>query len=283
MAKFKHLLQERLKELLPEEKLQFLPSGFQQIGNKALLTLNPEVSAFKMQISSEILKMFQKIKGVYLKAGAITGEYRTPQIEFLVGKDESVITHKEHGISYKFDIKEIMFSKGNINERVRISKLVQPGEIIFDLFAGIGYFSLVIGKTEKPQKIFAFELNPTAYQYLVENIKLNQINKNRELIVPILGDSKVEALNLAEKADRVIMGILPAPKNHIDTVFQIIKSTAIVHYEGLVKEETTADTLFNDFKLKNEKYKRKLELEQVTYVKSYGPKVYHATLDIKIL
>ena len=79
----------------------------------------------KMQISSEILKMFQKIKGVYLKAGAITGEYRTPQIDFVVGEDKSEIIHKEHGISYKFDLKKIMFSKGTAAEGIdREHKLV---------------------------------------------------------------------------------------------------------------------------------------------------------------
>ncbi|NVM54954.1 MAG: class I SAM-dependent methyltransferase family protein [Candidatus Helarchaeota archaeon] len=282
MAKFKKLMQNRLKEKLTRDKLQLLPTGFQQIGDKAILTLNPQLLRYKEVVSQEIMKLFKNVKGVYLKTGGISGEYRIPRIKFLVGEDKSEVIHREHGILYKFDIKKIMFSKGNINERVRISQLVQPNEIIFDLFAGIGYFSLVIARSGNPRRIFAFELNPVAYHYLVENIKLNKINRERKIIVPILGDSKIEALKISEKADRVIMGILPAPKDHIDTVFKIIKNRATVHYEGLIKEKETSENLLEDFKQENKRYNRKIELIQTTYVKSYGPKIYHVTLDILI-
>lgn len=282
MAKFKELLQDRLKQQLSSEELQVLPTGFQTIGDKAILTLRPELLGFKEAIAHEILDLFKTIKGVYLKMGAVFGDYRTPQIEFILGEDRPEIIHREHGIAYKFDITKIMFSKGNINERARIATLVKRNETIFDLFAGIGYFCLPIGRTGKPQKIYAFEWNPDTYQYLLENIELNKINKEREIIVPILGDSKIEALKIPEKADRVIMGMLPAPKNHIDTVFQIIKDEAIVHYEGLLNERETVQSLLADFEYKAKLYNRGIELVKTNYVKSYGPKVYHVTLDLII-
>ena len=282
MAKFKKLMQNRLKDRLTNEELQLLPRGFQQIGNKAILTLRSEILQFKTEIGQEILNLFEKIKGVYLKKGAVLGEYRTPQIEFIIGEDQPEIIHREHGISYKFDITKIMFSKGNINERLRISQMVKPNEIIFDLFAGIGYFSLLAGRNGKPQRIYSFELNPVAYNYLVENIELNQINRDREIIVPILGDSKIEALNIPEKADRVIMGMLPAPKGHIDPVFKIINKKAIVHYEGILKQDQEPEVLLNDFRERNKFYKKELNLIQTNYVKSYGPKINHVTLDILV-
>ncbi|MHA1276640.1 MAG: class I SAM-dependent methyltransferase [Candidatus Helarchaeota archaeon] len=282
MAKFKKLLIERLKNTLLDDELLLLPRGFQQLGDKAILTLRPELIDYKDQIAQEILTLFKRITGVYLKKGAITGDFRTPQIEFILGDDNPEIIHKEHGISYKFDITKIMFSKGNINERLRISQLVKPKEIIFDLFAGIGYFSLLAGYTGKPEKIFAFEINPIAYYYLNENIKLNQINRDRELIVPIFGDSNKMALNISRKADRVIMGILPAPRSHIETVFKVINKTAIVHYEGIVGGKITETDLFRDFEVINTNYNRNLNLTRVNYVKSYGPKLNHVTLDIFI-
>jgi tRNA wybutosine-synthesizing protein 2 len=282
MAKFKDLLQERFKAKMIPEELELLPTGFQRIGDKAILTLKSELVKYKGDIAQIILDLFNYIKGVYLKTGAVSGEYRTPQIEFILGEDKPETIHHEHGISYKFDITKIMFSKGNINERARIALLVQSNEIIFDLFAGIGYFSLQIGRSGKPKKVYAFEWSPITFHYLVENIKLNKINEEREIIVPILGDSKVEALKIPEKADRVIMGMLPAPKEHIGTVFQIIKDTAMVHYEGLLNESETEESLLADFKVKAKFYNRKIELIKTTYVKSYGPKIYHVTLDLKI-
>jgi len=282
MVKFKKILQDRLKDKLNEKELQLLPTGFQQLGDKAILTLKPELLKYKEEISREILNIFSNIKGVYLKKGGITGEYRTPQVEFVIGENKPEIIHKEHGISYKLDITKIMFAKGNINERIRISKLVRPNEIIFDLFAGIGYFCLLIGHKVKPKKIYAFELNPVAYHYLIENITINQINKEREIIVPILGDSKIEALKISERADRVIMGILPAPREHIDTVFKIIREKATIHYEGIIKESESADSLLQDFERVNRLYNRNIELLKTNFVKSYGPKLYHVTLDILV-
>src|SRR3989344_2273513 len=71
-----------------------------------------------------------------------------------------------------------MFPKGNLFERQRIAKQVKPNEIIIDMFAGIGYFSLGL---KKAKKVYAIEKNPLAYKYLKENILLNKA-KN---IVPI--------------------------------------------------------------------------------------------------
>ncbi|MHA1324964.1 MAG: class I SAM-dependent methyltransferase [Candidatus Helarchaeota archaeon] len=282
MTKFKKLLQEKLKTELPDADLFLLPTGFQQLGDKAILTIHPQIEKYQQIIARELLNLFPFIKGVYLKTGGISGKFRTPHIKFLLGEDSPEIIHKEHQILYKFNLKQIMFAKGNINERARIARLVNPGEIIFDLFAGIGYFSLVIGRTLKPKKIYAFEFNPISYKYLLENIKLNKINEPREIITPIFGDSKLEALKITDKADRVIMGLLPAPKDHIDTVFQIIKPKAIVHYEGLINENQSVDDLFHDFLQINKQYYRQIKLINTQKVKSYGPKTYHVTLDIEI-
>jgi tRNA wybutosine-synthesizing protein 2 len=273
---------DRLKNELTADELALLPGGFQQIGDTAILSLRPELLNHKIEIAQQLMDIFTRIRGVYLKKGAITGEFRSPQIEFILGENAPETVHREHGISYKFDITKIMFAKGNINERLRISQLIQPNEVLFDLFAGIGYFSLLAAKSGKPTKIYAFELNPIAHKYLNENIQLNQINKDREILIPVLGDSNIEALKINDKADRVIMGMLPAPRGHIDTVFKIIKETAMVHYEGVIGGSETETDLFNDFEEINKTYNRDLELTNVTQVKSYGPKLYHVTLDIRI-
>ena len=47
-------------------------------------------------------------------------------------------------------------------------KLIKPGEILCDAFCGIGPFSIRAAK--KGIKVFANDLNPDCYKYLLLNI-----------------------------------------------------------------------------------------------------------------
>ena len=161
---------------------------------------------------SKAHEILPKIKSVYLNLGKVKGKFRQPEkIEYLAGENNPIVEHREHGIRYIFDITKIMFSKGNLSERKYLATLVKEGEIIVDMFAGIGYFSLPIAKHSPVEKIYSIELNPDAYKVLVNNIKLNHFE---EKIVPVHGDCRKEVVRLSEsglRADRVIMGVFPAP------------------------------------------------------------------------
>ena len=173
---FKNKLKVILKDVLNEEELSILPRGFQTLGNVIILKLNPKLFDKKEIIAKSYLELLPKIRTVYLNKGKIVGTFREPEnIEFIIGENNPIVEHKEHGVVYKFDITKIMFSKGNINERKYLSTLIQSGEIVVDMFAGIGYFSLPIAKNSPVRKIYSIELNPESYQVLVENIKINQL------------------------------------------------------------------------------------------------------------
>jgi len=116
-----------------------------------------------------------------------------------------------------------MFSKGNINERMYLPRLIRNNEIVIDMFAGIGYFSLGIAKFSNAKKIYAIELNPESYEFLVKNIKINNLENKLE---PLLGDCKIIVPQLSQKniiADRIIMGVFPAPYNYLDAATTIVK------------------------------------------------------------
>ncbi|MHA1291567.1 MAG: class I SAM-dependent methyltransferase [Promethearchaeota archaeon] len=281
---FKDILKQNLKGLLSEEELSLLPRGFQTLGEAIIIKLNSKLLPQKTLIAKKCLELLPSIKSIYINLGKIEGTFRTPErIEFLAGENNPIVEHKENGIIYRFDITKIMFSKGNVNERKILATLVSDNEIIVDMFAGIGYFSLPIGKHSKAKKIYSIELNPVAYRFLVDNIKLNQLEKK---IVPILGNSKEEVLKLSKsgiRADRVIMGVFPAPKNFIKEALALLKENGtIFHYEGIVSKNNYLD-LFNEFKeiTENEGYNCKIISKR--FVKSYGPNLYHIVLDILVL
>jgi tRNA wybutosine-synthesizing protein 2 len=279
--KFKTQLKEKLRENLTEVELSVLPGGFQTIGDIVILKLDPMLSKKKKIIADKFLELYPNIRAVYLNQGIIKGQYRTPEnIEFVAGEDNPIVEHKEHGVIYKLDITKVMFSKGNINERRYLSSLVKPKEIIVDMFAGIGYFSLPIARNAEPCKIYSIEINPVSYNFLVQNIKLNQFEN---IIIPINGDSKIEVPKLAQlglKADRVIMGVFPAPSDYIVEALTVAKNEGtIYHYEG-VEEKGTYLKLFEEFDEIAKRNNYSCELLEKRFVKSYGPKLYHLVIDI---
>ncbi|MHA1321152.1 MAG: class I SAM-dependent methyltransferase [Promethearchaeota archaeon] len=280
---FKDKLRNTLVGILMEEELSVLPRGFQTVGEVVIIKLKPILIGKKNLIAEKYLELLPNIKSVYLNSGRVRGQFRTPEkIEYLVGVENSIIKHKEHGVIYKFDFTKIMFSMGNLNERKFLSTLVKEGEVIVDMFAGIGYFSLPIARHSKPKRIFSIELNPESFKYLAENIKLNHFE---EIITPIYGDSKIEVMNLSNsglKADRVIMGVFPAPKDFIKEALTLARvEGTIYHYEGIVDKEKYLD-LFNEFKEIADENDFECDLLANRFVKSYGPGLYHTVFDIKV-
>jgi len=280
---FKTKLKSSLKGILTETELDLLPRGFQLIGKVMILKLKPVLLDKKTIIAQKCLELLPNIKSVYLNKGKIEGTFREPNdIEYVAGENNSLVTHKEHDVVYSFDFTKIMFSQGNLSERKYLATLVKDGEIIIDMFAGIGYFSLPIGRHSKPSRIYSIELNPVAYNYLVENVKLNHLE---DLIIPINGDCKKEVVKLSDsgiKAHRVIMGVFPAPKNFIKEALLVARDDGtIYHYEGIIEKDNYID-LFDDFVKIAEVQGLRCKLLEKRFVKSYGPHLYHTVLDILI-
>lgn len=277
-SSFKKKLREALKGILTENETKFLPSGFQQIGTIVILNLKNQLWNRKNVIAEVVQNVVSNCDAVCLNKGAIYSQFRTPQIELLIGNSTETI-HKEHGTLYKLDVSKIMFAKGNINERKRYPKLVK-NEIIFDFFSGIGYFCLNIARLANPKRIYAFEMNPIAYHYLIENIKINKVS---DKIKPILGDCKTEALKIKEKADRIIMGLLPSPKDALPTAFQVLNpKKCIIHYEGLLRDSDPPKKLLEEVSFIGKEFNKKTKLEHIEFIKSYRPHVNHVCLDILV-
>jgi tRNA wybutosine-synthesizing protein 2 len=284
---FKDQLKEKLRDKIKEDMLDLLPSGFQNIGEIIIINLNPKLKKHKKIIGEAVLEIFPRIKTVCNKKGIISGKFRIPKIEIIAGEKSSEAVTQEYGCFYKFDVKKIMFAKGNINERVRIAKQIKPGETVLDMFAGIGYFTVPIAKLGKPKQIYSIELNPISFKYLNENLKLNKI---QEKVITLNGDCSKETPKLVKKfgrfADRIVMGYLPPPKKFIKFAMAAIKKGGIIHYETIMYEDKLKEETQENLELlKKEAKKQNLDVKllSVNYVKGYRPKVNHYVLDIQII
>ena len=94
-----------------------------------------------------------------------------------------------------------MFAKGNVTERGKVPQKIRQNEVIFDMFAGIGYFTLGMAKVRKAAHLYSFEWNPTAFASLQQNLKLNHLEA---YVTPIFGDCTVEVPKLVATGARAL-------------------------------------------------------------------------------
>lgn len=246
-------------------------ADFKRIGDLAILKLPSEIMDFKYKIAEEIFKNY-KVKAVWLDKGK-RGMLRKPEMELLIGEGSETI-HTENNCKFKLDVTKVMFSMGNQFEKMRVAKLVEDGEIVLDMFAGIGYFSIPIAKHSKAKRIYSIEINPDAYGYLLENIKINRVDN----IIPILGDSK--HVTPEDFADRVVMGHLFA-EEFIPVAIRAIRCEGIIHYH----ESTPVKILDRPIRRimhYAEKLGASVEVIGFRRVKNYSPNVYHVVVDAKL-
>ncbi len=258
---------------IPENEKKLLPSGWQVLGDIIIVSLKEQLEKRKDEIGKALLYLYPRCKTVLLDKG-IEGRTRSPKREIIAGK-ETETTYRENGCVFKLDAMKIMHSKGNLAERKRMSKLGKD-EVVVDMFAGIGYFSIPMAVHSMPKKIYAIEINPAAFGYLTENIKLNKVEG---IIEPILGDCTVATPKGI--ADRVIMGYLDAHE-YLEYGISALISGGVLHYHEAVPEVMERRPVERIIEAAG-KLGRKAEIIEIRRVKKYSPGVWHVVVDARIL
>ncbi|AWB26637.1 class I SAM-dependent methyltransferase [Halococcoides cellulosivorans] len=204
---------------------------------------------------------------------SIDGPHREPSVEVIAGTGDTAVVHREHGIAYAFDVRDVMFSPGNKAERARMGEVVEPGEEVLDMFAGIGYFSLPMAAGGAG--VTAVERNPDAFRYLLENTRLNDLD---DRIAPYRADCRDVAPRVA--ADRVVMGHYDAHE-YLDVALDALVPGGVVHYH-----ETTpvAVGLTRPIERLESAAARDRTIEVLDHhrVKSYSEGVDHLVVDARI-
>lgn len=268
----------RLSPDLPAELLQKLPDKWEKIGSVVIIRLPWELQKYQQMIG----KVYAEVLGcrsTLNDQGGISGVYREPQVEVIFGSSETETIHLENGIRYKLDPQKIMFSSGNLKERQRMATISKTNEIVVDLFAGIGYFTLPLAVNSKPRRIFACEVNPVAFQYLCENVVLNHVSG---IVEPLLGDNRCVAPK--DCADRVILGYLHHPEVFVPVALSCLRSqTGILHYHARVPFELIPKQPLAQIEQAAMGCHRSVELVHTEVVKSYAPGINHVVLDVRVV
>ncbi len=259
---------------VPPELKGHFPRHWEMLGDVLVLRLPDELVPHQRAVAEAYAGVLNA-RTVLKDRVRIDGVFRTPDMEVLWGHGTETV-HYENGLFYKLDAGRIMFSSGNIDEKLRMASLDCRGETVVDMFAGIGYFTLPLAVHAHASTIIACEINPLAFHYLEENIRLNRVGS---IVRPVLGDNR--ELPGQGIADRVIMGYVRTTAQHLEKAFALVRKNGIIHYQDTFPLEVFPQMAIDNV---TEAAKgRKFRIELVREVKSYSPGVSHMVLDIRAL
>ncbi|HID90890.1 TPA: class I SAM-dependent methyltransferase family protein, partial [Candidatus Bathyarchaeota archaeon] len=115
------------------------------IGDIAVLKIFDEPTARDLRsMARVIMSRDRHIKTVLYQASPVGGRFRTRKLVWVLGQRKTSTVHKEYGCLFSVDLSRVYFSPRLLYERMRIARLVQPGEVVVNMFAGVGCFSIII-------------------------------------------------------------------------------------------------------------------------------------------
>ncbi len=232
---------------IPLPYLGLLPHSFDIIGDIVIVELEKELKPFETTIGKAILALHPSVTSVYTKVGGVTGPYRLRPLELIAGEEKSQTEHHEFGIRLMVDVTQTYFSPRLSTEHNRIANLVQPNEVIVDMFTGVGPFALLIAKRHNAT-VYAIDINAAAIKCLRKSMTLNRL---KGTVIPMVGDSRqLIQKHLANVANRIIMNLPHDAKEYLDAAVLALKPTVgILHFYGITAdEENKIEALKNEIK-----------------------------------
>lgn len=270
-------VQERLRPLLGDRVVQ-LPHKWERLGDVAVLRLPPEVPHDERAAVGAAYAEALGVRIVLDDRGGIRGPLREPDVVRLHGEGAATTSLQQDRIRYFLDPERVMFSSGNLPERERMGRIDARGDVVVDLFAGIGYFTLPLLVHAGAAKAYACELNPVSARFLRKNAVANGVAERLEVL-----DGDCRDVAPLDVADRVLLGWFPGGSRYLGTALAAMKHEGgILHYHDTAKADTPQQELLGHLKEHLDLSGFRLVASSCRVVKSYAPGVVHAVLDAEV-
>jgi tRNA (guanine37-N1)-methyltransferase len=273
------MLKKALENVLSEKESEELFSAFDQVGEIIIVRIPESLLPKKKIIGEKLLEQVKTARSVFYQSSSVEGDFRTRDLEIIAGKDNTVTEYKEFGCRFIVDVEKAFFSPRLSTERDRIANLVQDGEIVINMFGGIGMFSIIAAKRKKCT-VYNIDINPIATNLCEKNIELNKLAGN---VVSIQGDAaQIVEERLTDKGDRVLMLLPERSDEFLNSAILATKNNGIIHYYSHIH----ADKKSQAAKLSEKHYQDispvKSKILYSKIVRAVGPRYYQTVVDIRI-
>ena len=279
----KRSLKTLLEGKMEPHELRLLYNSYDIVGDIAVIRVSEDLKPRVHTIAEAILQSQKHVKTVLRQVSPVAGDLRLRELEWVAGEKKTETVYKEFGCLFRVDLEKCYFSPRLSYERMRIAKSVQPNEVIVNMFAGVGSYSIIIAKYSRPERIYSIDINPIAIQFLKENARLNRVERQ---VLPILGDAKetIEG-RLRRVADRVIMPLPEKAYEYLNSAVLALKPNGgFIHYydfEHSAKNESALEKTGKKVSKKLRTFGINFEIRGSRIVRTTGPNWHQVALDIK--
>lgn len=232
-------------------------TSFTAVGHLILVNLKENLLSQKEAIGKALLDNNKRAVAVCNKINSIENVYRTSEIEVIAKRpgceldDEELMICEvnQNKCRFKLDISKVYWNSRLSTEHERfVNKLNKSIDIVFDVCAGVGPFSVPAAKAKC--KTFANDLNPDSIKWLRVNMERNKVSPsmykitNKDAKEFIQHDIRTELLNIYTQIDHEQPATMP--KIHILMNLPASAPTFLPHFVGLFTKEREKSHRIND-------------------------------------
>ena len=137
------------------------------------------------------------------------------------------VTVTENSIAFSFEMTRVMFCSGNVTERMRMARQVCRDEIIVDLYAGVGYYTIPFLVHGGAKHVHALEWNPFSVVALKYNLAHAGVDSSRYSVHE--GDNRVTVVGESSQSPSFpspgALTVAPPPPHVVLNASSVDRST----------------------------------------------------------
>jgi len=248
---------------------------FEIVGDVALL--EPEEDA---EAGDALVEADNGIVTALRVESPVEGDERTRRMSHVAGEEKTMTAHREYGREFVVDLTNVYFTPRLAEERERVASQVRENETVFDMFAGVGPFT--VAAAEKGAKVVASDINPRAIELLRENAERNNVV---ERIESYNDDAREVARIVAEEggANRVYMNLPHTADEFLDSAMDALRDEGgVIHYYDIRHEDDLFEGAVEEIRRAAEEAGYDVEVLERVVVRSYAPYDYNVCLDARL-
>jgi len=274
-----------VREVYGEDYVKRFWQRIDIVGDIAVLRVPFGVSVEELRpIAERLLERLGYLRSVWAAASPVEGDFRLRRLVHLAGERRSVTVYREHGCVFEVDISRVYVSPRLSFEHARIAGLVRDGEVLINMYAGAGLFSIITAR-RRSVRVYSIDLNRDAYSYMVRNVLLNKVEGR---VIPMLGDSSVIVPELLHGvADRILMPLPEKALEHLPAAMAGLREgRGLIHLYLHVPVKPGMDPRMEAARIVEERLRelgvKRYHLLGARKVRGVGPRRVQVVVDVHV-